>query len=55
MNVDEAMSKVLTIFPDALFDERNGEVIIATGMALLANDELVSIEEAVLGSGYKDE
>lgn len=32
MNMNEAMSKVLAIFPDAIFDEgADGELLISTG------------------------
>lgn len=37
-----AMSKILEIFPDALFDEKFGEVIISTGTKL-KNFQLVPI------------
>lgn len=41
--MSEAISKILDIFPDALFDEKFGEVVISTGTKL-KYDKLVPIK-----------
>lgn len=43
MTFDEMMGRVLEIFPDAEVDERDGEIIIATGLAEDAAGNLVSV------------
>lgn len=34
MTFDELVAKVLPIFPDAIFDEVDGEIIISTGVTV---------------------
>ena len=43
MTFDELMKQVLSILPDAIVDEKDGEIVISTGMSLGENDELVNI------------
>lgn len=54
MTLDELMRQVLLILPNAVFDEREGEVVISTGMSLVEQSKLVPVEEAVFGSGYNE-
>jgi hypothetical protein len=44
MNFDEMVAQVLPIFPNAIFGEVDGEIVISTATQLI-NDEVIPMEE----------
>jgi len=38
MNLDNLMAKILEIIPRAVVDERDGEIVILTGLAIADSD-----------------
>lgn len=39
LTLNEAMSVVLSVFPDAIVDERHGEIVILTGAHIVSPEE----------------
>jgi len=44
MTFDEMVAQVLPIFPNAIFGEVDGEIVISTATQLI-NDEVIPMEE----------
>lgn len=44
MTLNELIGKVLELFPDAIVDEQDGEIVIATGMTETEDGTIVPLE-----------
>ncbi len=44
MTFDEMVAQVLPIFPNAIFGEIDGEIVVSTGSQLI-NDEVIPLED----------